>query len=151
VSMFTILNASMTQSTQRFLSFDIGRNDIQQLQRTFSTALTIHFVIGLVVVLALETFGLWFINYRLNVPAERLAAINVVFQFSVLSSFLGIIQVPYNALITAHERFNVYAYISFLEIALRIIILILIIHINYDKLILYAILLFCSSFIVRLV
>lgn len=151
VSMFTILNASMTQSTQRFLSFDIGRNDIQQLQRTFSTTLTIHFVIGFIVVLALETFGLWFINYRLNVPAERLAAINVVFQFSVLSTFLGIIQVPYNALITAHERFNVYAYISFLEIALRIIVLILIIHINYDKLILYAILLFCSSFIVRLV
>src|SRR5690606_21027603 len=90
-------------------------------------------------------------NYKLNVPFERLPAINIVFQFSVLSTFFGIIQVPYNALITAHERFRIYAYISFLEIAFKIIILILIVHLRYDKLILYSGLLFCSSFIIRMV
>lgn len=151
VSMFGFLNASMSSATQRFLSFDLGKNDQEQLRKTFSTTVTIHFLIGLIVILALETFGVWYINNKLNVPAERLPAINIIFQFSVFSTFFGIIQVPYNALITAHERFNVYAYISFLEIAFKIIILILIVHVSYDKLILYSGLLFCSSFIIRMI
>jgi len=151
VSMFGFLNSSMSSATQRFLSFDIGRNDQVQLGKTFSTTVTIHFVIALVIVLALETFGLLYINHKLNVPAERITAVNVVFQFSVWTFFFGIIQVPYNALITAHERFNVYAYISFLEIGFKLCILFLITHIHYDKLILYSFLLFCSSFITRMI
>lgn len=151
VSMFGFLNASMSQATQRFLSFDLGRNDEEQLRRTFSTTITVHFVIAIIIVLSLETFGLWYINNRLNVPANRLQAINIIYQFSVLSTFLGVIQVPYNALITAHERFNIYAYISFLEIAFKLVILFLIVHISYDKLVLYSFLLFCSSFIIRMI
>jgi len=151
VSMFGFLNSSMSSATQRFLSFDLGKNDLVQLQKTFSTTVTIHLGIALIIVLALETFGLWYINYKLNVPTDRISAVNVVFQFSVWSTFLGIIQVPYNALITAHERFNVYAYISFLEIVFKLAILFLLIHIQHDKLILYSILLFVSSFIIRMI
>ena len=151
VSLFGFLNSSMSSATQRFLSYDLGKNNQSQLRKTFSTTVTIHFVIALVIVTALETFGLWYINNRLNVPAERIPAINIVYQFSVLSFFFGIIQVPYNALINAHERFNVYAYISFLEIIFKLIMLFLITRINYDKLILYSGLLFCSSFIIRMI
>lgn len=151
VSMFTFLNSSMSSATQRFLSFDLGKKDYEKLRKTFSATVSIHIVIGLLIVIALETFGLWYINYKLNVPPERLYAVNIVFQFSVLSTFFGIIQVPYNALITAHERFNVYAYISFLEIAFKLSILFLIVHVSYDKLILYAGLLFISSFIIRMI
>lgn len=151
VSMFSFLNSSMSSATQRFLSFDLGKNDLVQLKKTFSTTVTIHFVIALLIVFALETFGLWYINYKLNVPENRMLAVNVVFQFSVLTSFFSIIQVPYNALITAHERFNVYAYISFLEIAFKLLILYFLIHIQHDKLILYSILLFISSFIMRMI
>lgn len=151
VSMFSFLNSSMSSATQRFLSFDLGKNDLEQLKKTFSTTVTIHFGIALLIVLALETFGLWYINNKLNVPADRMTAVNIVFQFSVLSSFFSIIQVPYNALITAHERFNVYAYISFVEIAFKLLILYFLVHVEHDKLILYSILLFASSFIVRMI
>lgn len=151
VSMFGFLNASMSQATQRFLSFDLGKGDHEQLKKTFSTTVTIHFGIAFLIVIALETFGLWYINHQLNVPADRLPAINIIYQFSVFSAFFGIIQVPYNALITAHERFNVYAYISFLEIAFKLLILFLLVHVKYDKLILYSFLLFCSSFIIRII
>lgn len=151
VSMFGFLNSSMAASTQRFLSFDLGKNDFVRLKQTFSTTVTIHLIIAAIIVIALETFGLWYINYRLNVPADRMSAVNIVFQFSVLSSFFGIIQVPYNALITAHEKFNVYAYISLLEIVFKLLILYFLLNINHDKLILYSILLFASSFIIRMI
>lgn len=151
VSMFGFLNSSMSSATQRFLSFDIGKNDTEQLRKTFSSTVTIHFAIAIIIVILLETFGLWYINHRLNVPADRMAAVNIVFQFSVLSSFFNIIQVPYNALITAHEKFNVYAYISFVEIAFKLLILYFLIHVEHDKLILYSALLFASSFIIRMI
>ena len=151
VTMFSFLNSSMSSATQRFLSFDLGKNDREQLRKTFSTTVTIHFGIAFIIVLALETFGLWYINSKLNVPQERMSAVNIIFQFSVLSSFFSIIQVPYNAMITAHEKFNVYAYISFLEIALKLVILFLITHIDYDKLVLYSFLIFISSFIIRMI
>ncbi|WP_312825289.1 MATE family efflux transporter [Epilithonimonas sp.] len=151
VSMFGFLNASMSSATQRFLSFDLGKNDFEQLRKTFSTTVTIHFAIAILIVLVLETFGLWYINYKLNVPSERMMAVNIVFQFSVVSSFLGIVQVPYNALITAHERFNVYAYISFLEIAFKLAILYFLVCVQHDKLVLYSTLLFVSSFVIRMV
>ena len=151
VSMFGFLNSSMAASTQRFLSFDLGKNDFVRLKQTFSTTVTIHLIIAAIIVIALETFGLWYINNRLNVPADRMSAVNIVFQFSVLSSFFGIIQVPYNALITAHEKFNVYAYISLLEIVFKLLILYFLLNINHDKLILYSILLFASSFIIRMI
>lgn len=151
VSMFGFLNSSMSSATQRFLSFDLGRNDHAQLRKTFSTAVTIHLAIALIIVFVLETFGLWYINHKLNVPVNRMTAVNIVFQFSVFSAFFEIIQVPYSALITAHERFNIYAYISFVEIAFKLIILYLIVHLQYDKLILYAILLFISFFIIRMI
>ncbi|WP_333850295.1 MATE family efflux transporter [Epilithonimonas sp.] len=151
VSMFGFLNSSMAASTQRFLSFDLGKNDFVRLKQTFSTTVTIHLIIAAIIVIALETFGLWYINNRLNVPADRMTAVNIIFQFSVLSSFFGIIQVPYNALITAHEKFNVYAYISLLEIIFKLLILYFLLNINHDKLILYSILLFASSFIIRMI
>lgn len=151
VSMFSFLNSSMSSATQRFLSYDIGKNDTEQLRKTFSSTVTIHFAIALLVVLALETFGLWYINHKLNIPVDRIEAVNIIFQFSVFSTFFGIIQVPYNALITAHERFNVYAVISFIEIGFKLIILYFLIYIEHDKLILYAAMLFLSSFIIRMI
>lgn len=151
VSMFSFLNSSMGSATQRFLTYDLGKKDFSQLKKTFSTTVTIHFGIAILIALALETFGLWYINHKLNVPANRMVAVNIVFQFSVLSSFFGIIQVPYNALVTAHERFNVYAYINFLEIFFKLAILYFLIHIKDDKLILYSVLLFASSFVVRMI
>lgn len=151
VSMFSFLNSSMSSATQRFLSFDLGKNNLIQLKKTFSTTVTIHFGIALIIVFALETFGLWYINHKLNVPTDRMTAVNIVFQFSVWSSFFSIIQVPYNSLITAHEKFNVYAYISFVEIAFKLLILFFLTHLEQDKLVLYSILLFISSFVIRMI
>ncbi|SFJ09215.1 Na+-driven multidrug efflux pump [Kaistella treverensis] len=151
VSLFGFLNGSMSQATQRFLSYDLGKKDKIQIKKTFSTTVTIHFLIGLLIVLLLETIGLWYINNKLNLPKHRMYAVNIVFQFSVLTSFFSIIQVPYNALISAHEKFNVYAYISFLEILFKLIILYCLVIVQYDKLILYSSLLFISSFIIRMI
>ncbi|MDM1503179.1 lipopolysaccharide biosynthesis protein [Myroides marinus] len=150
VAMLGFFNAAMSSATQRYLSFDIGKGDEQRLQKTFSATLTIHILIAILALLLAETVGLWYINYKMVFPNDRVYAVNMVYQFSVLTFLLGIIQVPYNALIIARERMNIYAYVSILEAGLKLAIVFLLV-LGEDKLILYSILTFIVAFIIRLV
>lgn len=149
VTLFSFFNGAMTSATQRFLAFDIGKNDLEQLKKTFNATLNIHIVISILVLILAETIGVWFVNYKLNLPVDRMVAVNWVYQFSVFTFILGIIQVPYDALIVAREKMDIYAYMSFVEVFLKLIIVYLLVVFSFDKLILYAGLLFLVSFIVR--
>jgi len=151
VAMFGFFNAAMSSATQRYLSFDIGKGDVAQLRKTFSAVLTIHAGIAVLVLILAESIGLWYVNYKMVFPPERSFAVNVVYQFSVAASLLAIIQVPYNALIIARERMNVYAYVSILEVSLKLIIVFLLMYFGSDKLITYAILTFGVSLIIRII
>lgn len=150
VVLFSFFNGAMATSTQRFLSFDIGKNDDDQLKKTFNATINIHFVIAILALLLSETLGLWFINNKLNIPINRMFAANLVYQFSVFTFILGVLQVPYDALIIAREKMNVYAIMSVIEVFLKLIILFVIKLFHYDYLILYAAFLFFISFIVRM-
>lgn len=149
VVIFSFFNSAMSSATQRFLSFDLGSKDFVQLKKTFSTTLNIHFFVALVFLILAESVGLWFVNYKLNLPEERMYAVNWVYQFSVFTFLFGIIQVPYNALIIARERMNIYAYISIFEVIFKLIIVYLLVILDFDKLILYSALLFGIAFFVR--
>lgn len=151
VTLFSFFNSAMTSATQRFLAFDIGKNDIGQLKKTFNATLNIHLGIAVLVFLLAETAGLWFVNYKLNLPIERMTAVNWVYQFSVFTFLFGIIQVPYDALIVARERMNIYAYMSIIEVFLKLSVVYLLVVFELDKLVLYAGLLFLVSFIVRMI
>jgi len=151
VTMFSFLNAAMANGTQRFLSYELGKGDIPQLKKVFSTTLSIHILIGLVILILAETVGLWFLNFELNIPYERMVAANWVYQCSILSFLVTVFQVPYNASIIAHERMNVYAYVSIIEVLLKLLIVFLLTWIDYDKLILYGFLYFAVSFAVALI
>lgn len=150
VAMLGFFNAAMSSATQRYLSFDIGKGDFDRLQKTFSATLTIHILIAVLALVLAETFGLWYINYKMVFPDDRLYAVNLVYQFSVLTFLLGIIQVPYNSLILARERMSVYAYVSIIEAILKLAIVFLLV-LGKDKLQLYAILTFLVAFIIRII
>lgn len=151
VSMFAFLNSAMASATQRYLSFDIGRNDIERLQKTFNATLNIHIFIAVVILILAETIGLWFMNYKLNIPTERLHAVNWVYQFSIFAFLLSVIQVPYNALLMAREHMKAYAYLSIVETILKLVIVLILLQLNTDKLVLYAILTFVVSLIMQFV
>ena len=119
VTMFSFLNNSMSSSTQRFLTFEIGKGNKEGLCRVFAAALNIHLGIALLVIFLAETIGLWFVNAKLVIPAERMVAANWIYQFAILSFCVNIIQVPYNATLIAHEKMSIYAYISILEVLLK--------------------------------
>lgn len=148
VIMFGFFNGAMNSATQRFLTFDIGREDHVQLRKTFNATQIIHIGIALLIFILAETIGLWFVNNKLNLPEGRMEAARWVFHFSLFSLIVTVIQAPYNALIIARERMSVFAYISILEVLLKLFIVFMLTWISFDKLKLYGILVFVVSFIV---
>ncbi len=138
VALFSVLNNVLSSGTQRFLALHIGKGLPEKLKATFSTAFVLHAAAAALIVIALESFGLWFFNHDLNIPAERMSAANWVFQFAVIGVFVAITQTPYSAAVTAHERFNVYAFMSIYDIVAKLAVLYLLVYIPGDKLIIYA-------------
>lgn len=140
ITMMGFIKTSMSGATSRFLTFELGRGDKQRLSDTFSSAMIIHVGIMLLVFVLGETIGLWFLENKLVIPPERMVAARWVYQASIISSMLFITQVPYNAVIIAHEKMSIYAYLDILSVTLRLLILYLLVIGNFDKLILYSIL-----------
>lgn len=151
ISMLGFLNASMSGATSRFLTFELGRGDKKRLNDTFSSALIVHIGIALVVFVIAETVGLWFLTHKLVIPEGRMTAAHWVYQCSIISAMLGITQSPYNATIIAHEKMDVYAYVEILNVTLKLLIVYLLVIGNFDKLILYAILMLAVSVLIRMV
>ena len=119
VVFFSFLTGALSLSIQRFLAADLGRGDLQAARRTFSVSLQVHAVLAVVLLLAAETLGVWFLTTQLNIPAGRMAAAGRVFQFTLLSFVAKLFVVPFNAAVIAHERMSFYAYLSLLEAALN--------------------------------
>lgn len=151
VAMFSFLNTALSGATGRFLSYEIGIGNKEKLRKTFQSALTIHVFIGLFIVLMVETIGMWYVKNKLNVPFERLDAAIIVFHISTFTCFLNIVQVPFNAAITSHEKMSAFAYISILDALLKLGIAYLLYMFAGDKLILYAILLLGSIVVINLI
>ena len=142
IAMLGFLTGSLGAASSRYITYDLGIGDMVIMKRTFGNIKSIHYILAGVILLIGETVGLWFVVTKLQIPAERATAAFWVYQFSILSSMLAVISVPYNATIIAHEKMSAFAYISIADAVLKLLIVYLLVVIPYDKLIIYAVLLF---------
>lgn len=151
VAFFSFLNGAMATATQRFITFELAQGDAERQTATFSTAAIIHVAIAFLIVIIAETVGLWFVCNKLVIPEERFVAAMWVYQFSILTMFVSIISIPYNAAIIAHEKMSAFAYISILDTVLKLAIVYLLTIVTFDRLIFYAALLLGISLLDRLI
>lgn len=140
VAMLGFLNNAMTAATQRFLSFELGKIDTGNVVQVFSMSMNIHILIALTALIVGETIGIWFVDTQLNIPLERMPSAKWVFHLALLAFMLSVISVPYKALIIAHEKINIFAWISISEAILKLMAALLLTLIDWDKLVLYGIL-----------
>lgn len=148
VAMMGVLNGAMSVSTQRYLTFELGRGDAVRLKQVFSVCLTIFFLLSIIVILLAETVGLWFLHNKMVIPAERMSAADWVYQYSIIACILSLVVNPFNATIIAHERMNVYAYVSILEVLLKLGVVYLLLIIPTDRLSTYGFLILLSQVVV---
>lgn len=141
VSMFAIISSSLSSSISRFITFEIGHGDISKLKEIFSTSVLAQVILAVFMFLVMEVVGIWFLNYKMNIPITRLGAANIVMHCSIITFVFGLINTPFNAEIIAHEKFGIFAYITLTEACLKLLIVYLLDISPYDKLKTYAILL----------
>ena len=140
VAMFTMINGVLAAGTSRFLTFELGKGDMERLRKTFSASFAMHVALAVILFLLLETVGLWFVNNKMNIPEGREYAANIVYQFSIITSMLTLTQVPYSASIISHEKMSVYAYVGIAEATFKLGLIFVLLYIPFsDNLIAYAI------------
>ena len=137
ITLFSFFNGALSSATSRFITYELGRENRIGLEKNFRTAFTIHLILAGIILILAETIGLWFVNNKLIIPVERLFAANIIYQFSVLSCVVTIMQVPLNAEIIAHEKMTIYAYMGILDASSKLLIAFFINTCNSDKLIAY--------------
>lgn len=145
VSIFTFLSATLTVGTQRFLSFAIGKKESTYIKCVFANALTLHLFLAFFIFFVSETIGLWYVYNKLVVDSGRFYAALWCFQFSVLASVLNIVLIPFNSAIIAHEKMDIYAYMSIFDVMIKLAFAYLILVMPVDRLILYSLLMFAAS------
>lgn len=150
VSIFSIFSAALSSAISRFLTFELGRGNMQKMKIIFSSSVFIQLGLSLAIIILIETIGLWFLNYKMNIAPERLTAANWVLQCSAITFAINMLSVPYNAAIIAHEKMQAFAYIGLLEVTLKLAVAFTLFIPFFDSLIMYAILLVVASAIVRL-
>ena len=148
VVLVSIISNCMTKATQRFITFELGTGDLKQVNKAFSMSMIAHFFICIFVLLLGETIGLWLVNNELNIPSERLNAALWVYQFSLITVCISLMRSPYNASLIAYEKMAVYAYMSIIEVLLKLIIVFLLVFVSLDKLLIYGVLLLFSNLII---
>ena len=149
VAMFTVISGSLSAAISRFITYELGKGDQSKLNKIFSASVTIQLLLSLIIVVLIESVGVWFLNAKMTIPADRITAANWVLQFSIITFVINLISVPYNAAIIAHERMSAFAYISILEAVCKLAIAFLIMVSPMDRLVFYAILMCVVSVIVR--
>ena len=150
VTMFTMISGSLSASISRFITFELGKGDSNNLRKTFSAAVTIQLFLSLVIVILIESIGVWFLNAKMTIPTDRIAAANWVLQFSIVTFVINLISVPYNATIIAYERMSAFAYISIFEAKGKLAIAFMIIISPIDRLVFYSILMCVVAISVRM-
>lgn len=151
VAMFSILSSSLSSAISRYITFELGKEDKTRLKQVFSASVTIQLVLSAIIVVLIETVGVWFLNCKMNIPHGRLFAANWLLQFSIINFVINLISVPYNATIIAHEKMSAFAYISIYEGLGKLAVAFLIGIAPFDRLIFYGLLLCVIAASVRFI
>lgn len=140
VSFFAMLNTSMSNGIQRFYNYEYGKNGVEGANRIYCLSFYIQIIIAIIVVILVESIGLWYLNNKMVIPTERFFAAEWIFHSAVVSFVFVILQAPYNAAIMAHERLDYFAFLGILDAIFKLCMVFIIPYLSFDQLILYGIL-----------
>ena len=151
VAMLSFLTGSLSGTTQRFLSVELGKSNFIKMKQVFANSLSLHIILILLVIIIAETFGLWFLKNKLVIPPERANAAFLVYQFSVMSFSIGVFFAPFDGAIRTHEKFDFYARMSIFDVVARLVIVYLLTILPYDKLIAVSFMGMCVEIVGRII
>ncbi len=151
IGMLAFFNMSLSITSLRFMSHSIGSNDIDRVKYTFNSTLIVHIVFGFILILFLEIFGYFFFKYWLDIPTGHVFDAKLIFQFMIITAFISVISVPFEAVMKAHENFIVISLIDILRVTLNLFIALSLKFFEYNVLIIYGFLMMLNQLLQRLI
>lgn len=145
VQIVICLKSILATSSQRFISIAMGKGDMDVARDSFSVSVRLSHLLSLVILIGMETVGLWFVSTQMNCPNSRYLAMHVVYQLAVVNFILTILQVPYLAVVMAYERMNVFAFVTVAEGLINLASALLIFVVPSDRMMFYAFMLIISN------
>lgn len=149
VALFAIFSSGITNTIQRFITFELGKEG-GDVNKIFCSSLNIIFLLSAFIFLLLESAGIWFFDHRVNIPPSSMQAAFWVYQLSVLTCIVNLISIPYNALVTAHEKLSAYAAITVIQVVLSCVAAYCLSLFDSQRLLIYAVMMAVISVLVRL-
>lgn len=151
IVMFSFLSRTLASASQRYFAFEIGRNNLEQLKNVFNIMQLLFVFLSIIIIILAETIGLWFLRNKLTIPLDRLAVSEWIFQFSVISFTITLLAIPYQAIIIAHEKMNIYALVGILESSLLLFFVMILKYVasSYDSLVTYGLFSLINIFIIQ--
>ena len=140
IAMLGFLNVAMASATQRFMSFSEGEGNKEKQKYIFNISCVLHLSISIVIGLVLLMAGWFFFHGILNIPEERISAAQVVYGGLIISTMLTVMNVPYDAVMNAHENMRYYAIVGVIESLLKLLVAFACVYTRGDKLIVYGLL-----------
>ena len=151
VATFSILSGALSVAISRYITFEIGRNNHERLRQVFSTSVIIQIILACSILILSEFPALWFVEHKMSLPYDKITATKWVFQFSLISFCINLISIPYNACIIAHERMKAFAYISIIEILMKLAVCYITLISPFGKLISYSALMMGVAVTIRII
>ena len=151
VAMLAFLNAAMTTATQRFISINLGKGEIEKVKIVFANSIIIHFFIGLILVIGIDFVGVYLINNHLKIPPDKITVAIYILHFVVASTFVTVISVPFDAVINANENFLFLAIVHIINSLLNLAIAFSIFLFSDDKLFYYGLLTMVSAIFIAII
>ncbi|MBQ0095124.1 MAG: polysaccharide biosynthesis protein [Bacteroidetes bacterium] len=137
VTLFSSVTTVLSISTQRFYSYESGKGNYSKLNEIFSKSLNLNALLSLLIVLLLETAGLWYVGTLMEIPDGRMEAVQWTYQFAVISLVFMLLQIPFMAAVLAHEDMGIYTVITTVECLLKLAVIYLIGTSGIDGMIFY--------------
>lgn len=151
VALLDILNSNMSNTSMRYLAYSLGSKDKNDIVVTFNSTLVIHYLIGFISIIVLEIGGWIMLEYVVNIPIEKMTDARIIYQFMVLTTFITIIAVPYDAVINAHEKIWILSLFDILYTCITLGIALFLIVYSGDRLIMYGLCLLMLQVLMRIV
>lgn len=150
VLFFSFLSNTMSRSTQRFFSYELGKKDGGNLKEMFQLNFTVYILIITIVVFLSATVGIWFLDTQMVIPENRINAAYWIYSSTLVSFVIRMLVTPYQAVLISYEKMGLFAWLSIVEVFLLLIIVFLLQILPFDKLKCYAILNLSVTLIVNM-
>jgi O-antigen/teichoic acid export membrane protein len=145
------MQSSLQATSQRFLSFSVGKDDDEKQQEVFSSLLVVNLLFSVALFVVLQIVACFIFDVGLQTGVVDTNTLRLIVFITSVSVCIGINANPYFSVLMAHEHMHAIALIQIVGAFLRLGGCYLLYCVQYDRMIFYALILLVVAILERVI